>query len=527
MAFLRINGFTIPVADPGSTGSLIEIGSRSRAIDGASISDIRAVKRSQKLKTSPLNEMVLEAIRGSILGTGQIFPYDTFTDDPETGAGLYSAGGLSPVTGQGVGAIRFGTGTGDGDPVVDSLGNTESKYGSGSLSVDPATTNLLNTNSAAAESAPTGYTNIATAALSADTNNFLQGVQSLDIESNAVNDGADTVSVTASASTDYVAAVYVKVPSARTIRVGLINQVPTNFASTEFTLSADEWTRLEVTGNSPVGTTSIKIRITDKGTTGFPFDFFVDALQLEAGTVANSWRNPEDSARVAGDLAYPSSIVTGATDLTVNVWVRLALAGPTANKVVIEIEQDISGGPNQFRLVRAASTDHIQFATSDPAGSVDNLNATAPGWDGDWHMLTGVLRKNPEGSEDIKEIYWDGVSIATGNPTDKVPVFSSVDSIRVGNQTGGTRSPWGPEGLIDDLLIVPYAATASLVSAWFAMAKAMPALPRVYIDGDIIPDDQLLKLFRGLITSETFVSAAVSGAFRNNARQLEFTLEAV
>ena len=90
MAFLELNGWTVPVAAGSVSEEPVEIGERDRAFDGTYRSSIRAVKRRWRMKTVPMIRSDAEALRGLLLGLGHYWSFDT---------DLYSSKGLGPVAG--------------------------------------------------------------------------------------------------------------------------------------------------------------------------------------------------------------------------------------------------------------------------------------------------------------------------------------------------------------------------------------------------------------------------------------------
>ena len=118
-------------------------------------------------------------------------------------------------------------------------------------------------------------------------------------------------------------------------------------------------------------------------------------------------------------------------------------------------------------------------------------------------------------------LYYNGASVGTTAATTSAPTLSNATVFRVGGD-GTAVGEW--LGYIDDLIIVPYAATSDIVSAWYAMGEAMSPLPKVYVDGDVIPDDALTTLFYGYVDKSSYLMAAAGS---NNKRKLSITLEEV
>lgn len=217
-------------------------------------------------------------------------------------------------------------------------------------------------------------------------------------------------------------------------------------------------------------------------------------------------------------LVYPSSVVTGLTDITINVWVSDASSG-MGN--IFFADQ----GSNTIKLERGDGIDSIIFTTSNSAGSHSLTKTTV--WTGvsNFHMFTAVLRTNPETGDNCKELYYNSSLVASESNTTtcRIPDLSSSSFVVAVGNDGASGSQF-TGGYIDELMVVPYAATSDIVSAWYGMGKAMSSLPKVYVDGDIIPDDALSSLFVGRVDSSQYL---MSAGGKNNKRKLDITLEEV
>ena len=206
-------------------------------------------------------------------------------------------------------------------------------------------------------------------------------------------------------------------------------------------------------------------------------------------------------------LTYPTSVLSGMTDITINAWVSHGGASdnPSGDDEYILIAEDGSNN-NVIRLTRDESDNNLVFYTKSNSGTAGNVTYSTNPWTGtgNFHMVTAVLRNNPEGTEKFKELYFNGTSVASTTTATTGPTLSNITTFKVGNNNS-SNTKW--EGFIDDLIIVPYAATSDIVSAWYGMGKAMSSLPKVYVDGDVILDDLLTTEFIGHVNSSKFIYA--------------------
>lgn len=72
MAFLIVNGVTVPVAVDGASQEFETLGDRARAFDGTLLSTRRAVKRKWQVKTAPMPMVDALGVVNALLGTPPI-----------------------------------------------------------------------------------------------------------------------------------------------------------------------------------------------------------------------------------------------------------------------------------------------------------------------------------------------------------------------------------------------------------------------------------------------------------------------
>lgn len=506
MSFLELNGRPISVAS--FEESVREVGSRAYGLVGTPLVDRLTQKRVWKVETTPLLRGEATAVKAIVQGLGHSWPFDV--DD-------YSGKGLPAESGA-VRTLRSGTAA-DGAPVY-----LESKY-TGAVAVERATTNILGADSRDAENAPTGYSAINAAVLAVDTSNYWQGTKSLKVTTNGSfpTDGAYTTAVdpgAGSAGKTYSGSVYVKAPSDNELVKIRLYDV-TNAAAGAWTYSlamtADTWYWLVCTitiGGSDCR--SIRLEIEEQVGNAISV-FYCDGLQIEEGEVPTSW---VDGSRAAGVLEYDSSVLSGYRDLTFSCWARSLYHNSTDIRYVFAIGTTV--GANSFVVFRDASVDNVSFITTDAsAGNWDMLSDTGIWNDEEWHMITAVLRTSPTSLEHIKELYVDSILVDYSDPAG-IPAIASAGFLKIGNTYGGAQFSGG---LIDDLLIVPYAASAAQIANWYAFGRAQSALPRVLVHGDAIRETDLSVEAIGKLAGGPYVQAVADGSWQVHLERLSFELE--
>lgn len=494
MSFLRVNGWAIPCSTVSSKP--IEIGGGGRSFNGKPYSGRRGIKRQIPGRTARQLPSIARAIEGAILGLGQTFPYD---------ADLYSRAGLNVASS--TGTIVPGVAAGNGLTIYDeSTGEPESKFGAGSLAVSDATINMLPADSRDAENVPSGFSSVGGAGLAADNTNYVQGAEAIEVTAGAPASGVITDNSSASSNVNYVASVYVYTAGAGSVKVDLM-EGGGSLADVTASLPGGRWDRIEVTGLAAGGST-LNVRVlAPAGALVFVCDMF----QIEAGTVATPWYDGTRSDQV---LRYPS-IFTG-YDMTFACWARGPVANPSNNPMLFAGVQS-SGLSHKIEVFRKSGTNNLRVVQWDKDGSGDDLTAGNV-FDGDWHHVAVTYESAGDAAAHITRIYIDGDEAASGAVKPIEPPL--WDDFRIG--INGTN--WWT-GLIDDVVVTPYAMTSGQIAALYAMGQAMSPLPRVYVDGDFLPVPLLTQEALGKVPNSQFADGAVGGTFHNDLSEIDFVLD--
>jgi len=506
MAFLELNGFPIPVAQGGGV-TPVEFGVRKRAFDTTYFTDRRGIKRTYRFSTIPLTAGEADAVVRTVRGEGQYFPFD---GDSISSKGLQPSVELDTE-------FRSNTAA-DGDAVKDENGFDEAEFSS-AIYIHTATTNIIGADGRDAEAAPTGYATKAGGVISGDTSNFLQGARSLKVVTLANLDGARTNDTPALASTIYTGSVYVKGTTGEVVFIDLRDQTGSVFAlGGVVTLTSNQWRRIKITGTSLVGTTDISIAVS---TFSGAQTFFCDEFQIEQRDFVTSW---VDGSRIDADLCYltPNEFLV-TSDITINVWIKTSKNGFFRGAVAI-LAQDPgdASATDSAIFVRTAPSDQAFFQVFDSSGSSASVTSTsAPFADDDWHMITGVVRTNPDLGESNLEIFVDGVLEASLS-TAVLPIIADLINMQFGRLFSGSFL----EGAMDDLAIYPFAAGVNQVLGWFNSGFALGLSPKLRATGDFdrrVPFDVI-----GHVESRTYMSFHKSAVgFQNNAQVVQFILEEV
>ena len=523
MAYLTINGVTVPVVQ-GGHGNIIEIGSRDRAVDGTSIVSVSARKRTWRLTTRPMTSTEVAALVGLLLGYGDSW-------DCEWAATLalwYSKKGIpsnaSPkasllgasVDGVGIaGHYKFGPAP------------STNKHG---LGVTAGTTNLL-TASVSTPTSTTGFTAVDSATRTYNTTAKCFGTGSIKVVTSAtVNHAKGGVSTTFSANTGYytvscyvrsdsaVAGVSIEATGSGVYFVGSDGQVSGT------TLPANSpWTRLSYTVYVDASTTvTIKVlEITEDS----HITFYVDGLQAEAQETLTAWI-PGGTTRAAASLYWPLDATFNADEITFGCWTT----GPTVNANLLTstiIGIGGAAGVVPGIAISGAYDNILQVTVFGPAGSalyqIVNCTNPDPPWNtGDFRHIACVYRRVPAAGQYAIEVYLDGVLVGhAASITIAAPTVLST----LGFPEDPDVDYFVGSNSIDEMFVLPYAATPVQIAALAAATATQPVPPRLTVSGDIVRNSPVVCA--AVIEDTTNIPHASAGVWQNNAESVVFTLSEV
>ncbi len=509
MSFLRINKFPISVTGDNTSEGRNEIGKRTRGFGGRPSIERRAIFRKWAGSTIPLAEPDALAQLGAIQGLGEAWAFDS---------DLFSGGGAD--SGGTVADIRRGIGA-DGSPVVSVLTNLAgSIYGAGVLAPAAAFTNVLPADSRDAENAPTGFTAVGGSTIVAETGIFFQGVKSLKVGTVGAGTGAKTGDAAISGTTIYRGFAHVFATSAIAMSFKLIDNLGT-VATRNFTSVANSWVRVDTAGVTGGGATTAHVEVTIVGAT--PGIFYMDACQITIGNLDVAWADGANTGLI--DLAYNADFLTRTSDMSIAFW--LGVQGNAGSDGHI-VSARAAGGTHEIRIFTVSGGDNLTVEAIDGdavTATLTEVNTLGIGW---IHVVVTWRRRNTDDESELR-MYIDATEIASSPDTANGEFNQTkLDTIEVGHRLSADIL----NGSLDDLIILPYAMTAAQVTALFSMGKAMSPLPLVYIDGDLIEDEDLTVLALGKTDQAQYVSATVpdplnnnAGTHRKNLRAFNFVLD--
>ncbi len=519
MAFLRLNGITVPVRSPKLNFEEIGDG-QVRAFSGELLTDRRALKRRWEFETTPLDEAVAKAIEGIIQGLGHVFHYDdgdnAYADFSKVDQ--FSTKGLGPSTGIGNGFFRFNAGeTGGYVPVYDGNDVEEARHGTGALEVAGAVTNLLAANVSDGSDTNKDTTNwsaVAGGSVASSANLCITGTQSMRVAVSASGDGGRQTGTIGVSGADHTFSVYLLSNATKSVRVRMTGDVSGAHSTTK-TVTALKWYRLQVTADLTADSTVyVEILSNDTGS----FNIYVDCLQLEENSLATPWKHSA-SARTAGSLDYGTAF-TDYKNFTICCWVKAPASSSGAQYIFRQGSSATAG--SQLQLYR--NNNDLVFDCS--AIGLSITDTTSAAFDDDWHMITAVLSQSADGSTYNKAaLYVDGALVGSDNTLTAVLDLSAVAVTAVGNRGDGANVF---AGALEELMVLPYAMTPTQIAALYAMmntdGEPMSDLPRLYMDGDVVPDPEYSIQVVGTVRDVTYLSANAGSAWENNKRIISFTL---
>lgn len=505
MPFLSINGWAVPV-ESGSFSKRAKVdGDTTRPFSGGKLSQNQiSIKDGWRGSTKVQRQSDNAALRGLLLGQGDHWalsgsPFTSGLGQPEV-----------PTT---VAPVEISVAAGGGDPVFEAA-----KF-SQAVRVAPATTNLADNRDLDAVSV------VLTGASSAnDATNFINGSGSRKITFLATG-GTSRVKFVAfsspSTTTDYTASIYIRGDgSTALLKVFLQEDTGPSGPDTFVTLKDGVWQHIEnITITTSGALASLDLVIEEVSVDSLAV-FEMDAFQIEQKEYSTTFLDSA-SARAVGKLKFDAGLLTTANaGLTAAFWTR----GPN-------LDQD-TGARNTYLFAGAvvanvwvytdSGTNNLQLETQGMVSPATRITYATTPWDGLWHHVAIVIRYSPETGDANRELYFDGALVASDSPgVDELPDVATMAAgdILIGNAGGASES----NAPIEDMVIMPYPASASMVAAFAAYSRAQTDFPLLLAEGDF--DSRLTVDVMGAPLGADFTEGTIDDVFRSNSTGLTFELD--
>lgn len=518
MAFLKLNGLTIPVSEDSGKIENEIIGTSGRAFDGTHRTTRRATKKNWNFETTLRSQTNQDALRNVLLGKGEAFGFDNTINGSK---------GLAPNSG-GVYALRGYAA--DGYPVVSenafgiSTLRNSAAPGFGSVNVGTTVTNIIEL--AADEIALADWTNVTGTTPSASTAAYYYGAGSCQISFAALgSSGYFTIAnASLSALTQYTASIYFRESpgtTSSTLRFTLTDVTNAVSVTEDLTSYSDRWTRCDLTlTTGAAGSVTMRLYVENRDNALTETSF--DGAQLETGSFAHPYTA---TTRAAGQLNYPvPQSIVGAPIWSINMWSN----GPpnlTANRSLFMIKGSAALGQVQAYfentgtygtiVVTNHSANQSTFDTTTHALTVGHA------LDKTWRMYTFVFNGSATLQTDRRnvEIWIDGVLTDSEyyDPKKLSPILSTFN-LHIG--CDGTSTPM--DGDFDDVQVLPFLPSSEMIAAWYAAGRPSGAIPSIVASGDFNQGNALDVRCDGV--SAKTASATIGSTFYNNAESLEFML---
>jgi hypothetical protein len=513
MSTLTLNGITIPVAFEKAGLSNEEVGSKERSDSGMLMNHRKADKDVGEFETTWRSSKEITALRGMVLGRGDRWTFDGSTVDEA----LYSSKGLYPSNDLPSGLY------GPLEIVTPSFSETLPKKGTSCVAIDGGTANLLSADDAATLS-PSGFSHIGTVTLAAPETSgppivLRSGtVGSMLVQPLTSNSGISLPLTAASGTSSYTVSFFAR---AQTDMVSLTATVSDGPVSLTKDIVADHWTRFELTWTGDGSAPSLSITSPPGG-----LYYYVAAFQLEAKDHATAWI-PGGSSTSFSTLEYKLAGRKAGDGLSIMCWSRTApmTDGLEFARPLWEV-RDADGNMVVLAAVAQATAEGIllpsavvgQKAGADDVGPlVYPLARSSYFWN---HYAVTIARDGAGGIR--RSLYLNGVLAATEVKVsgDEI-VFAPGDAptIVLG---ASTELSLMMDGQIDDLHVLPYEATAEMVTAIYEDRWHSPPFISAGGDGLFAWDDEPLVVL-GEASSVSQTTGVVNGSLAT-VRKLGFKL---
>tara|TARA_R100000353_G_scaffold175831_1_gene147328 strand:- start:426 stop:1430 length:1005 start_codon:yes stop_codon:yes gene_type:complete len=197
----------------------------------------------------------------------------------------------------------------------------------------------------------------------------------------------------------------------------------------------------------------------------------------KSGTVSNGGENY--------DLGIGS--VKANQDLTINLWTNPSATDPGSLQYIFNFSDGAATYKNSARAYRTTDGKlNFKVSASDASSGTNNTShlQIADPFDGNFKMLTFVVRRNAESGEYNQYMYVNAVLQAFAT-TAHTPTPSAWNEWVIASG-GSNGEDWNNK--MDDFQILPYAATSSLITGWYNFGQNVGQHPILKMDGDLTRD---------------------------------------
>ena len=219
---------------------------------------------------------------------------------------------------------------------------------------------------------------------------------------------------------------------------------------------------------------------------GFDFNPWIEykEAQVEAKPFATSF---VDGTRAAGRLEYPGSVLS-LDEATLICWVKAHEGSPDQRRDIWAINSSVSSD-DRLILGRNITGSGWGFFFRPVGGNLSELRHNVP-LDFGWHMIGFRYRHNASSDRYDLALIFDGDIVATG--TSSTP--GRLTNISRLYSDGG--SAYAANCLIDELLILPYAASEEEIASWYEAQGPLPPHPQASLQWDrqTVRPAQMVKL---------------------------------
>lgn len=518
MAFLKINGITVPVAFQTASRVPEQIGKFGRAISGRGLRGSRGLKSMWSFTTKPVVAADAAALIQVISGQGHSFSYNSNS---------YSAGGIAATTETDTifttddGLQIAGNTAADGRAVRvpnGFMGNTANSWQAyaprvAGVIMDGAYANLLSADARDAENAPTGYTAINSATLGAASGNGWQGTTSLRITTSAGAQRGAYVQISDGPGS-YAGTVFLRQFSGQDPEITLSADAGDFGDLYVQPLLNDTWTYCYVQGTAPGGTTFVRLNVRDVNAADSSI-IYADGWQItKTSFIPYTWFDGTKAS--ASQLQYGGSLLNQYESFTVCLW---AAGGGrslfTLNDSYL-FEARESSSRNRVQLF-ADTSFALNMRITDTFGTDTTVAPALSFIDGSPHHYAITY----DAATKTATIYKDSVSLGSTVAAAGLDL-SSIADIAVGDSVGGTDNALN--GIIEDLAIFPSPLSATQVSELYNSGTPQAIqTPRLIATGDFTQLPNGVECY-GEVTNVEYVGLKRTGTWENNAQRITFKL---
>jgi hypothetical protein len=527
MAYLKLNGWTVPIKQDSGQMRVAEVATRGRSPNNAYFwGRSNRPKRTWSFETTPLSSADAQSLLTLLNQDGDYWDFQSTTRPLDTAVANLASQKGSSLSAAGSHTIQTRLAA-DGTPCYDFDGYAVTPWSQGNPGAvwqEPSSTNILSADNA--HPTTNGHlTDVEGGTHAADTTRYWRSTASVAVSTTETGDGVATSATAASAATRYECTLWIRGRGAsEAVQIQFADDVGGfGAAATEdFTLPANAWRRIRVVHTTAGGTTTVTARVLNNGDVAQTWN--VAGLQVEAQAFRPTTWLAGTTSRTFAVNNYRNPAYLRSEGVTIGCWINLLVSQASTNGADVFWIGPETTTSTGLQITAGNVPAYFVITVDINAGSGRSYLSTAGSAltaGAGWKHLVGVY--NP--ATLTASFYIDGTLVSTDTTWTGYKTLQTEDlpnTVYFGSGLAGLAPFHGP---IAGAFVLPCALSASAVAGLYSATVDSPGLVPLMVSGDFLPANERSMLCHAVVGDVGHVGHMQGSSWAANNTVIRFQLE--